>query len=87
MENKINEKKPVSRKKFLVWGAVFSSVLAIPAFLMPSKKSKPAQTVKMLSQDGNLVEIDISNIPSKKGKLKDKEIHTWVRNKTKHSNS
>lgn len=87
MENKLTGEKPVTRKKFLLWSAVFSSILAVPAFLMPSGKNKPAKTVKMLSQDGTLVEIEVSRIPAKKGKLKDKEIHTWVKNKTKPPNS
>jgi hypothetical protein len=86
MEKEMKENNPVSRKKFLWWGAAFSSLLAIPAFLLPSKKNKPAETVKMLSQDGKLVEIDISHISAKKGKLKDRDIHTWVRNKTKNAN-
>jgi hypothetical protein len=83
MEQEIIQPKSVSRKKFLLWGLSISSLLAVPAFLRPSKKKvSDGQTVKMLGQDGKLVEIDISHIPDKKSKLKDKDIHTWVRNKT-----
>jgi hypothetical protein len=82
MEKEIKQPENVSRKKFLLWGLTVSSFLAVPAFLRPSKKKEQKQTVKMLSQDGTLVEIDIDRIPAKKGKLKPKEIHTWVRRKT-----
>jgi hypothetical protein len=82
MEQETIQPKSVSRKKFLLWGVSISSLLAIPAFLKPSPKKEEKQTVKMLSQDGTLVEIDIDRIPVKKEKLKPKDIHTWVRRKT-----
>ena len=75
------ETKDLSRKKFLFWGIGISSLLAIPAFLRP-KKNKETKTVKMLTQDGRLVEIEVANIPSKKNKLKANDIHTWVNKKT-----
>ncbi len=37
--------------------------------------------MKMLGQDGKLVEVDISKITSH-GKIKDKDIHTWVKSKS-----
>jgi hypothetical protein len=74
--------KAVSRKKFLSWGLVFGSVLAIPAFLRFPKKTKAApKTAKMLTQDGQLIEIDIAHIPVKKKKIEPQNIHTWVTNK------
>jgi hypothetical protein len=75
------EIKKISRKNFLSWGVGITSVLALPAFLRNKKKKKP-QKVKMLTQDGRLVEIDMENIPSKKQKIKDADIHTWVNKKT-----
>jgi hypothetical protein len=47
-----------------------------------SKKKKEPQKVKMLTQDGRLVEIDIENIPVKKQKIRNADIHTWVNKKT-----
>lgn len=38
-----------------------------------------SQTMKVLSQDGRLVEIDISNIKSRKGKVSDQELRDWVK--------
>lgn len=77
-----NESKKISRKRFLSWGAGISSLLAIPALLkfFDNKKRQP-KTVKMLTQDGKLVEIDVANIPSKKKKIKKEDIHTWISKK------
>lgn len=77
-----NETKIVSRKKFFTWTVGISSLLVIPAFLKsPGKKNKTAKTVKMLTQDGKLVEIDVADIPSKKKKLKMADIHNWINKK------
>lgn len=79
MDNKL---KNVSRKKFLGWGIGISSLLAIPSFLLfPKKEVKEIKTAKMLTQDGRLVEVDISNLPSKKIKIKPNDVHTWVNKK------
>lgn len=73
----------VSRKKFLAWSVGISSLLAVPAFLkFSAKKKNKATAVKMLTQDGKLVEIDVANIPSQKKKIKQSEIHTWISKKT-----
>ena len=80
------ENKNLPRKKFLVWGIGLASLLTIPAFLRRSKKQKASgSTVKMLTQEGNLVEIAIADIPSKKKKIKPADIPAWVkRNHTLH---
>jgi hypothetical protein len=75
--------KNVSRKKFLAASVGISSLLAVPAFLRFSAKRKnKSTTVKMLTQDGKLVQIDVANIPSKKQKIKAADIHTWINKKT-----
>jgi len=77
------ESKTVSRKKFVAWMAAISSSLTVPAILkFSARKKASATTAKMLTQDGKLVEIDIANIPSRKKKIKEAEIHTWVNKKT-----
>jgi uncharacterized membrane protein YvbJ len=77
-----NENKNVSRKKFLAWSVGISSLLAIPAFLKFSgKKNKGSKTVKMLTQDGRLVEINVADVPFKKKKIKTADIHTWINKK------
>src|SRR5215216_4932734 len=80
--NMERENKSLSRKRFLVFGFGITSLLAVPAFLKVTKKKKDLKTVKMLTQDGKLVEIEITNVPAKKKKLKDAEIHTWVNKNT-----
>ena len=57
------EQKKLSRKNFLSWGAGITSLLVLPSFFRSKKKKEP-QKVKMLTQDGRLVEIDVENIPA-----------------------
>ena len=71
-----------SRKKFLVWGtAVLTSLTAFKIFTN-SKKDSPAKsaTVKMLTQDGKLVEVDIDKIYcGKRKKISDEQLKKWVK--------
>jgi hypothetical protein len=41
----------------------------------PEKK----ETMKVLSQDGRLVEVDVSKINRLKGKISDEELKNWIR--------
>jgi hypothetical protein len=68
-----------SRRKFFLWGiSIAASVTAIK-FLWPAgKKTRP---VKMLSEDGKLVEVDPRFISRTGKKVSDKEVITWVKNK------
>ena len=75
-----NNKKDVTRKKFLFWGIGITSLLSLPSFFRSSKnKKQSAKTVKMLTQDGKLVEVDVSGITHKGEKIKNEDIHTWVK--------
>jgi hypothetical protein len=75
--------KNVSRKRFLAWGVGISSLLAVPALLkFRGKKKSKRTTVKMLTQEGKLVEINVADIPSKKKKINPSDIHTWINRKT-----
>jgi hypothetical protein len=73
------ENKKVSRKKFLAWSAGISSLLVIPAFLKFSGKKNEPGTVKMLTQDGRLVEINKNMIPGRKSKITDPELKAWIK--------
>ena len=77
-----NENKPVSRKKFVAWGLGALSIFTAARFFFPSSKKKNTNTVKMLTQDGRLVEIDKDMIPGSKRKITDPELKAWVKNKT-----
>ena len=68
-----------SRKKFFLWGlGIIFSITAL-RFIFPAKKKK--NTIKMLTQDGKLVEIDKDLISGSKRKITDAELKTWIRNK------
>ncbi len=93
MENKkeIEQKKLPSRRK-IVWGigilSAFAAIKAATRFPFSNKKNviacKPeskGKTIKMLTQDGKLVEIDESLMTTERKKITDKELQNWI-NKT-----
>ncbi len=67
-----------SRKKFLLWSAATLSSVSVLKFFKISKKEN-TETVKMLTQDGKLVEVNITAIPSKKKKITNKELQNWIK--------
>ena len=78
-----NENKPVSRKKFVIWGVGTLSVLtAARLFFRPRSKSGKPTTVKMLTQDGKLVEVEVTKLSTKRKKISAEQIHTWIQKKT-----
>lgn len=80
-ENMEQNQKISSRKKFLIWGATAFSSLTILQFLSGNKKEKK-ETVKMLTQDGKLVEVDAEKIyGSKRRKVSDDQLKNWVNKK------
>ncbi|HEY5405495.1 MAG TPA: hypothetical protein VIJ92_00345 [Ginsengibacter sp.] len=75
-----NENKIQSRKKFIGVGISAAALLTAFRFFIPGKKTKKSGTVKMLTQDGKLVEVDIAALPTKKKKITNKEMQTWIKN-------
>jgi len=76
MSQKANDS---SRRKFVYWSlGIFSSLTALK-FILPKKK-KPA-TVKMLTEEGKLVEVDMSRVKKTGIKVSDKDVISWVKNK------
>ena len=76
-----DSKKNSSRRKFIEWGiGALAGFSAIGLFFSQKKKKK---IVKMLTQDGHLVEVDEALIKSTGKKINNKEIHSWVKNKQK----
>ena len=79
--------KDNSRRKFLWGGLGVLSAISALKFIIPQKQKivipcAPAGTTnKMLTEDGKLVEVDISKIKKTGVKVSDKEITTWVKNK------
>jgi hypothetical protein len=72
--------KQSSRKKFLLLtGAAFLSASILRA--VRGKRKEKAETVKMLTQDGTLVEIDRTQVRRAGKIISDKELQQWVKNK------
>lgn len=65
------------RRKFLGWMAVAGSVLAIFAKISIRGTTKKA-SVRMLTQDGRLVEITRSKIPPRKAKATSEQVASWI---------
>jgi hypothetical protein len=83
-----NEKKQLSRKRFLSWsGLGLGALLTFPSGLMAQKKDNPpkGKLVKMLTPDGKLVEVDESVLAavSKGKKAANKDILHWMKNPSK----
>jgi hypothetical protein len=76
------ENKTSSRKKFVLGGIALLTSLTALKFWFPKNKTVSAakkNTVKMLAQDGRLVEIDKALLNSKSKKITDEELKTWVK--------
>jgi hypothetical protein len=71
------EKKSTGRRKLLVWSAAIFSGLSLLRWRLP--REKQAETVKMLTRDGKLVEVDKRLLPEKKIKINDKELVSWMK--------
>ena len=71
------ENKNQSRRKFIAWGVASAALFSAIKFMLPSPKKN--ETVKMLTQDGKLVEVDMAALPSQKKKITNKELQNWIK--------
>ena len=55
---------------------LFSKKNAVVSCPPPAEKK---ETMKVLSQDGKLVEVDVSKIVRSQGKISDKDLQNWVK--------
>ncbi|HEV8505371.1 MAG TPA: hypothetical protein VGQ53_08230 [Chitinophagaceae bacterium] len=78
----VNENKPVSRKKVVVWTVAVLSILTAGKHLLRSRRGNTKTTLKVLTQDGKLVEVDASKVAHKKRKIDDGEIFRWVKQRS-----
>jgi hypothetical protein len=69
-----------SRRRFVVISAGIAVVATLAGWL--GFRARKKETVKLLTRDGRLVEIDKSMLRSTGKKIKEEELHTWVENKT-----
>lgn len=73
--------KTSSRKKFLLWSATILSSLTVLNFVSGNKPPKK-ETIKMLTQDGILVEVEIDKLTSgRRNKISDEQLKNWVSKK------
>ena len=70
----------VTRKKFTRWLGVLSLFTMVGAAFKPWK-NKDQKTVRMLTEDGRLVEIDEMHLKKSKVKVTDEELKSWIKNK------
>ncbi len=68
----------VTRRKLVSWLGVMSLFAVAGAAFNPWKNKKP-KLVKMLTQDGRLVEVDAAMLAATRKKISDKELQTWVK--------
>ena len=68
------------RRKILYWIAGALSAVTLFKFI-PKKQKQEPKLVKMLTEDGQLVEVDMNHLSGTKTKIKPDEIHTWVKRK------
>jgi hypothetical protein len=57
-----------------------SGVMALTFFTRPAAQKK-TRTIKMLSQDGKLVEVEVTKLPFKRKRIRDDDIHAWIQRK------
>lgn len=72
------KKNTTSRKKFFIWSmGVLASVSAFRYFI--GKKNAKSKTVKMLTQDGKLVEIDKELLKTPGERITNEELQKWIK--------
>ena len=82
MKTNPNNESPAKPRREVALGglAVIASMLV--AFNPFKSAATKKTTVKMLAEDGTLVEVDVSAIPNQgKRKISDKELQEWVKAK------
>jgi hypothetical protein len=77
---------PAGRRKLLAWIGILA-VFPLWKMRMPSKKRSAIDcspgtknsTMQVLSQDGQLVEVDVSKVNILQQKISDNELRDWIK--------
>ena len=69
------------RRKIIYWITGALSALMFWKLLPGPGTRKKEEPVKMLTEDGQLVEVDMKHLTGQRQKLKTKEIQGWVKRK------
>ncbi len=75
------EESKVTRRKLVGWLGVLSLFTMAGAAFKPWRKNKPARTVRMLTEDGQLVEVDVKLLADNRKRISDKDLQNWVKRK------
>ncbi len=73
-----NGENQLSRGKFMKWLGIASTFTVFGLAFSPKKK-KAAKTVRMLTEDGTLVEIDAALLSQNKRQVTTDELKSWVK--------
>jgi hypothetical protein len=80
-----NDNKIQTRKKFIAAGIMAGALLTAFRFFIPEKRKKPVaakEMIRMLTQDGTLVEVEADKIYcGKRKKISDEQLKKWVTKK------
>lgn len=70
-----------SRKSFLRWGAIVLSTGFLYNLFSKKKvvEKNENETVKMLTEDGRLVEVEKRYLTENRSRISNDEIHDWVK--------
>ena len=74
------EESKVARRKLIGWLGVLSLATIIGGAFKTWNNKQP-KTVKMLTQEGKLVEVDVAMLSSGRKKISDNELKNWVKSK------
>ena len=75
---KLQVKQP--RRKLIIWALSIAAAIPLLRLTTPERKKK---TIKMLTQEGKLVEVEPENLPAKRILIGNDELRSWIRsNKT-----
>ena len=74
--------KSQSRKKFVQWGlGILSSftIFKLAGYRATKTQDREVKILKMLGEDGKLVEVLQSTLPANRKKITDTELQKWVK--------
>jgi hypothetical protein len=74
------EESKIARRRFVGLLGIFSIAGIAGAGGKALSKVKPTpKTVKMLTEDGKLVEVEVNALNGKRKRISDEELKTWIK--------
>jgi hypothetical protein len=70
---------PKGRRKLLYW--IAGALSAVMVWRLMPKTTETSKPVRMLTEDGQLVEVDVKHLTGKKQRIKSDDIHNWIKRK------